>query len=746
MESLQPLLVDLALILILAGIVTLVFKKLRQPVVLGYIVAGFLASPNFHYLPSIVDAENIDIWAQIGIIVLLFSLGLEFNFKKLLSVGATAFTTAIIIATGMIAIGYMAGQLLGFTTFDSIFLGAMFSMSSTMIIIKAFNDLGMHRQKFTQTVFGVLIVQDLLAVVLMVILSSVAGGNVEGSTLISSIARLVFFLVLWFVIGTFVIPSFIRSVRRYLNNETLLIVSMGLCFGMAVMAAYAGFSTALGAFVMGSILSSANEVERIERIVQPIKDLFGAIFFLSVGMLVNVDALVQYAVPIFILSVVVIIGQSMLATFGMILSGQPLRTSIQSGFSLSQIGEFSFIIATLGISLGVMNPILYPIVVAVSVITTFTTPYMIKLANPFYNKIEPLIPDPIKKRLDDYATSKTIIDDNKGVWKKVILGYIGNILIFAILTTAIIIASQVWIFPLAEQWLPGRVGKLLATIITLIMMAPFLWAITMRRTSSDVLKALWSDGRSNQVPIMLLIVMRYVIAVAFVIGFLLSVYSYVGMIIGVVIFLLLMKVFSRDIQRQFKRLEKGFLDNLNLRERSKKGLDLVHNLHIARMKLHENSELAGVRLADSNLRQKYGINIVSILRGTRRINIPGSNVRLFPGDIIGVIGTEEQIGHFLPIVESGEEGGIDGSSEVVTYTYITINEYSEWIGKSTADLQLRNNYQCLLVGIERGVDTFLQPDGTIKIEANDILWIAGEQPSIKKIRDIAHGKPSNENG
>ncbi len=442
MDSLQPLIVDLALILILAGIVTLLFKKLRQPIVLGYIVAGFLAGPNFHYLPSIADAENIDVWAQIGIIVLLFTLGLEFNFKKLLNVGATAFTTALTIALGMIAIGYVAGQFLGFTVFDSIFLGAMLSMSSTMIIIKAFGDLNMQQQKFTQTVFGVLIVQDLLAVVLLVILSSVGSGNIEGSELLNSVARLIFFLVLWFIIGTYIIPTFVRSVRRFLNNETLLIVSMGLCFGMVVIATYAGFSSALGAFVMGSILSSANEVERIERVIQPIKDLFGAIFFISVGMLVNLDTLVQYSGPIIILSLIVIIGQSTLATMGMLLSGQPLRTAIQSGFSLSQIGEFSFIIATLGISLGVMNPTLYPIVVAVSVVTTFTTPYMIKLADPFFNKIEKHIPERIKNRLDEYSQSNTIIEDGKGVWKKILINYIGKITLFGILIISSLTMSR----------------------------------------------------------------------------------------------------------------------------------------------------------------------------------------------------------------------------------------------------------------------------------------------------------------
>lgn len=742
MNTIQPLITDLALILMLAGVVTLLFKKLRQPVVLGYIVAGFLASPNFHYLPSIADPENIDIWAQIGIIVLLFTLGLEFNFKKLLNVGGTAFTTALTVAIGMIAIGYMAGQLLDFTVFDSIFLGAMLSMSSTMIIIKAFNDLGMRQQKFTQMVFGVLIVQDLMAVVLMVILSSVAAGRVEGSELVNSIAKLIFFLVLWFVVGTFIIPSFLRKARRFLNEETLLIVSMGLCFLMVVIASYAGFSAALGAFVMGSILSGTNEVERIEKVVQPIKDLFGAVFFISVGMLVNIDALVQYALPIAILSLVVIIGQATLATFGMLLSGQPLRSAMQSGFSLSQIGEFSFIIASLGISLGVMDKFLYPIVVAVSVVTTFTTPYMIKLAEPCYRKIAPLIPERIQKRLDNYAQSKTVIKEGKTLWKKLAVSYFANILLYGILIIAIIIASRIWLYPLADELIPGRIGTLIATIVTLAVMSPFLWAIAMKHIDNKILRSLWEDGSSNQVPIMLLFIFRYLVAIAFVIGFLLTVYSYKGMFIGLAIFVVLMFIFSKDIQKQFGRLETNFLNNLNQRERSKQGTGLIHNLHIASMRLQESSILAGIKLKDSNLRKKYGVNIVSILRGSRRINIPGGDIRLFPGDTIGVIGTDEQIRSFLPVVEPDSEVPAESTAQEVKYAYIAISEQSEWIGQSTRELCLRDKYRCLLVGIERDKDTFLQPDGTIKIAADDILWIAGEPDSINIIRHIARGEKS----
>ena len=375
MGGLDSLITDLALILIVAGVVTLLFKKLKQPVVLGYIVAGFLVGPNFGFFPTIVDEADINLWAELGIIVLLFSLGLEFSFKKLFQVGSSAVITALVVVAGMMLVGYGAGRLLHFTYLDSVFLGAMLSMSSTTIIIKAFTDLNLRKKAFANLVFGVLIVEDLFAVVMMVILSSIAVKNsFEGAELIESIAKLVFFLIIWFVVGVSVLPIFLKKARRFLNDETLLVVSMGLCLGMVVLATYVGFSSALGAFVMGSILAGTNEAERIGKVVGPVKDLFGAIFFVSVGMLVSPDALSQYALPICLLSLVVIVGQVFFGTVGMLASGQSLKISMQSGFSFSQIGEFAFIIASLGMSLNVIDKFLYPIVVAVSVITPSLPP------------------------------------------------------------------------------------------------------------------------------------------------------------------------------------------------------------------------------------------------------------------------------------------------------------------------------------------------------------------------------------
>jgi CPA2 family monovalent cation:H+ antiporter-2 len=383
MSHLAPLIADLALILICAGIMTLLFKKLKQPLVLGYIVAGFLASPHMPYTPSVGDTANIQTWADIGVIFLLFALGLEFSFKKIVKVGATAIIAALTIIFSMIIVGICVGLCFGWKQMDCIFLGGMIAMSSTTIIYKAFDDLGLSKQKFAGLVLSVLILEDILAIVLMVMLSTMAVSNhFEGTEMLVSIGKLFFFLILWFVVGLYLVPVFLKRMRKLMSEETMLIVSLGLCFGMVVMAAHFGFSPAFGAFIMGSILAETIEAESIERLVKPVKDLFGAIFFVSVGMMVDPTMIAEYAIPIIVITLVVILGQSFFGTLGVLFAGQPLKIAMQCGFSLTQIGEFAFIIASLGVTLHVTSHFLYPIVVAVSVITTFLTPYMIRLAGP----------------------------------------------------------------------------------------------------------------------------------------------------------------------------------------------------------------------------------------------------------------------------------------------------------------------------------------------------------------------------
>ncbi|MBR5064146.1 MAG: cation:proton antiporter, partial [Bacteroidales bacterium] len=419
MSELAPLIADLALILICAGVMTLIFKKLKQPLVLGYIVAGFIASPHFALTPSVMDAASIHVWSDIGVIFLLFALGLEFSFKKIVKVGGPAIIAALTIIFGMILVGFLVGSAFGWSKMDALFLGGMICMSSTTIIYKAFEDLGLSKNKFAGLVMSILILEDILAVVLMVVLSTVAvSSNFEGGELVGSILKLVFFLVLWLVVGIYLIPLILRKTRSLMNDETLLVVSLGLCFMMVVVAAKTGFSAAFGAFIMGSILAETLEAEHIERLVKPVKDLFGAIFFVSVGMMVDPAMIVQYWLPILIITVTVIVGQSFFATVGVLLSGQPLKTAVQSGFSLTQIGEFSFIIASLGVALGVTSDFLYPIVVAVSVVTIFLTPYMIRLAEPAYGFIYKHLPGKVRTFLDGYAEAADPVAVKESPWKK----------------------------------------------------------------------------------------------------------------------------------------------------------------------------------------------------------------------------------------------------------------------------------------------------------------------------------------
>ncbi len=485
MSHLDPLITDLALILIIAGITTLVFKWLKQPVVLGYIVAGFLCSPHFVFTPNVTDTANINILANIGIIVLLFSLGLEFSLKKLVNVGSSAIITASVIVVGMMMLGYAAGRLLSFDYLDSLFLGAMLSMSSTTIIIKAFTDLNLRKQKFTSLVFGVLVVEDLFAVLSMVFLTSIAVKNkFEGKELLENVLKLSFFLIIWFLVGIYALPTFFKKVKRYLNDETLLIVAMGLCLGMVVFASAAGFSSALGAFIMGSILAGTVQAERIEKVIQPVKDLFGAVFFISVGMLVNPEILYEYALPILLLSVVVIVGQITLGTSGMLISGQPLKIAVQSGFSLAQVGEFAFIIATLGMSLNVIDSYLYPIIVAVSVITTFTTPYFIKLANPAYEKLNTVLPERFRMLLDNY-TSNATTSHTRSAWKQILGLYLGKIIFYSTIIGGLMIISLSYFIP----WVKNSFGSSwilhIAVLLSILVMSPFIWGLALKRIRND---------------------------------------------------------------------------------------------------------------------------------------------------------------------------------------------------------------------------------------------------------------------
>ena len=745
MSHLPTLIADLALILLCAGVMTLLFKKLRQPLVLGYVVAGFLTSPHMPYTPSVMDTANIQTWADIGVIFLLFALGLEFSFKKIVKVGGTAVIAACTIIFCMILLGIGVGMSFGWHRMDCIFLGGMIAMSSTTIIYKAFDDLGLRKKKFTGLVLSILILEDILAIVLMVMLSTMAvSSNFEGTEMLESVGKLLFFLILWFVVGIYLIPAFLKRCRKLMNQETLLIVSLALCFGMVMLAAHAGFSAAFGAFIMGSILAETVEAESIEHIVKPVKDLFGAIFFVSVGMMVDPAMIVEYALPILVITQAVILGQAFFGTFGVILAGQPLKTAMQCGFSLTQIGEFAFIIASLGVSLHVTSDFLYPIVVAVSVITTFITPYMIRLAEPTSNFADRHLPSSWQRFLKRYTSgSQTVNSEN--LWRKLLLALIRILVVYSIVSISVIMLSFRFVVPFFKEHLPGIWGPLAGAVFTILCISPFLRAIMVKKNHSVEFTTLWEDSRVNRGPLVSTILLRIVISALFVMFIIASLFkASVGLMFGVALLLVIMMILSRRLKRHSILIERQFFQNLRSRDMraeylgekkpSYAGRLLTRDLHLTDFEIPGESKWAGKTLLELNLGKKYDIHIVSILRGRRRINIPGGSVRLFPMDKIQVIGTDEQLNAFgeeMSRVSAIETDVIEKSE--MTLKQFVVDADSVFLGKTIRESGIRDKYHCMIAGVERGGEALMTADVNAPFEEGDVVWVVGENEDVHQL-------------
>ena len=731
------LIADLAWVLLLGAIVTLLFKKLKQPVVLGYILAGFLASPKFVYIPSISNLENIEFWAELGIVILMFCLGLEFSFKKLLNSGSSAIVTALIIITGMTMAGFGVGYLLHLNTINSIFLGGMISMSSTTIILKSLGDLGMRQRKFATLVLSVLIIEDLFAVLMLVLLSSLAMGDVKGMELLFSIGKLGFFLIIWFVVGVYVLPSLLNRLRRYLNDETMLVVAMGLCFSMAVFSVMCGFSLELGAFVMGSILAGTMVAEKMEHVVQPVKDLFGAVFFISVGMMVDPMVLGHYWGEILLLAAVVIVGMIVFGTLGMLVTGQTLKVAIQSGFTLTQIGEFSFIIASLGMSLGVLEQSLYPIIVAVSVITIFTTPYFIKMADPAYRMVEKRLPKGLQFLIDRYSKQAADSSDTKRLWRDILSRYVWRIILYSVVLLAIILVSRQMLFPFMEG-LFQKWGHFLATVVTLIAMSPFLVALSFSSTKPDERMKLHSTATFYDVPLVAMRIIRYLITLFFIVYFVTLAYNGVrGWIVGVGCFILILGFASTKLMSRYKKIEQRFVNNLNIREdtRSGRNNNLIDDLHQAYIQVGPGSLFVGDRLKDSGLRRDYGVSISSIQRGQRSIPLPGGETRIFPGDILGVIGTDDQIKALNDDIESAERLMIEqcGDPKPVELKSLKLSESSPIVNVPLSETRIAEDFDSMLVKIYRDED-YLAPTPTTVLHPGDVVWVVGDPEKMEKMK------------
>lgn len=751
MGELPHLVKDLALILVVTGIVTIVFKKLKQPLVLGYVVAGFLVSPHMPYIMSVADRADISTWGDIGVMFLLFSLGLDFSFKKILKMGASPIISTCSIVFCMMMLGIVTGHLFGWSRMDSIFLGGMLAMSSTTIIYKAFDDLGLRQQRFAGLVMSVLILEDILAIVMMVMLSAIANGsNPDGGQMIGSLMKIGFFLILWFVVGIFLIPLMLRSMRKFINNETLLIVALGLCCAMAVLSTKVGFSSAFGAFVMGSILAETIEAERIIKVVEPVKNLFGAVFFVSVGMLVDPAILVEYSWPIVTLVLVIIIGQVIFGSLSFLIGGQSLKSAMQCGFSMAQIGEFSFIIASLGLSLGVIGKFLYPVVVAVSVITTFLTPYMIRMATPAYGMLERRLPKKWIMAMNNLTLAKQTTQP-EAKWRTLIKQMVRITVIYSILSGASIALMFTFFLPFVRQLLPHWWANAACGLLTLLFISPFLRAIMMKKNHSEEFKALWNSNPYNRLPLILTIIVRVAVASAFVfyICYYLTRFTN-ALMISIALAAVALMIISRSLKKRSIKMERLFMQNLRSREivaevmgRRRplyEGRLLDRDVHISDFTIPEDSLWAGKMLRELEFRNRYGVHISSILRGSQRINIPNGGTILFPGDNIQAIGSDDQLTAFSEALNTElHDKDPEIEKREMKLHQVVINRNGIFAGKTLRDSGIRDVYNCMVVGLEEGKENLSQMDPSHKLRHGEAIWIVGEQDDIERFcRDNDH--------
>lgn len=764
MAHLPQIIIDLAMILLVAGFTTILFKKINQPVVLGYIIAGFITGPHFNFFPTISDTANIQTWSEIGVIFLLFALGLEFSFYKLKSVGSTAFIAVTIILGGMFGAGFLCGNLLDWNQVDSLFLGCMLTMSSTIIIIKAYDDLKVKNERFASIVLGILIIEDIAAIVMMVMISTLAAATADISTLdlIKSILRLVFFLVLWFVLGMYLVPTFFKRTRNLVNDETLIVASTGLCLGMVVLATNMGFSSALGAFIMGSLIAEAPNAEHIEHLIKPLKDLFGAVFFVSVGMLVNPALLIEYALPILCIILVTIIGQIIFSTSGVLASGQDLKTAMRCGFSLTQVGEFSFILASMGSSLGLTSDFLYPIIVAVSVTTTFTTPFCIMASGPAYNTVSRLLPEKVLNTLSRYTNNDNAEAKEDADWSKLLRSYFIRMLIFVTLLIAIALGANFYLLPYLADVLQLPLANFIAGGITLAVMAPILRALLQNRTgNAELFSVLWLKKRSNHLPLLILVFFKMLTSAC-------SLYFIFNTIIGLQSLLSILAVlaFSYFISSsdwllsEYLRIESRFLVNLNekhMRRHRENSADsnngcfncFDQDFQLVSCKVPQTSSLIGKSLNQLAFRELYGCNILQVTTPQHTYDMPGGSHVLEENSQLLLIGTASQLKLLSTAIESQRielepintpvslrEFMLQNSNTEQDHFLscaISIDRHSPILGKSMKAANLRDRWNCLVIGLERGAYIITNPNVSLVFEKGDLLWVLGKQKMINTL-------------
>lgn len=741
---------DLALILVSAGIMTIISKALKQPLILGYILAGFFIGPNFRFFFGISSIDAVNQWSEIGIIFLMFGLGLEFSFKKLMKVGAGALVTAGCKFIGVFVLGFVVGKAMLWTTMESIFLAGLLSMSSTMVVVKSYNDMGLKNKPYAGIVFGTLVVEDLFAILLMVLLSTLAvSKKFSGGELALNFCKLAFFIILWFLIGIYVIPTLLKKTRKYLNDEILLIVSIGLCLGMVTIATTAGFSSALGAFVMGSILAETTESEHISTLVGPIKDLFGAIFFVSVGMMLAPAVIMQYWWIILIIAVLVVISHIIFSAFGIIISGHGMENAVHTGFSLAQLGEFGFIIAGVGCTLGVMRSFIYPVIIAVSVITTFTTPYMIRLADPAYSMLRRRLPANVLGRIDQMERKSAHSTAEQSEWKKLLKAYITRIVLYSVIIIAIFTGFKFYIEPLVSRMFPAWTAQFhnfVVTIAELLVMSPFLYGLGVGTGSINApVRKLLKEKANNAWAILGLAIIRAFIAIGFIMAVISTHINLEGWVIVALLFAgLLLILSSRHFLRKYSAVEERFLSNLNEKEEiARKNAPVSsalnrqlsgYDVHTESVIVSQDSSFIGQKLKDLPIRSETGALIIKIQRGSHNYVIPSGKFVIYPCDKLLAVGTNRQIADLKKIFNDSETPSDPSESDKeFDVLRFTLAEDSFLTGKTLESAGIRD-YHCLVISVLRGSEFIPTPKSDFKFETGDTVWLAGETSSCNWLK------------
>ncbi|MFW7378728.1 MAG: cation:proton antiporter [Oligoflexus sp.] len=744
---LPDLIQDLAIILGVAAIVTFIFRLIKQPVVLGYIVAGIIVGPYTPPLFKVSDKASIETWAELGVIFLMFALGLEFSFRRLAKVGVSAATTAALQIVTMIFLGYTLAQILGWSTMNAAFLGCMIAISSTTIIIKALEELHLKTRRFAELVFGILIVEDLAAIVMLVALSSIATkASLSGMDLLGVGGKMLLIVGSWLVIGMFIVPRFIHAVSKRGNNEMMIIVSLGLCLALVSLSAYFHFSVALGAFIMGSILAETNQAQRIEELINPLKDVFGAVFFVSVGMLLNPSIIMDNLLTITLICLVVIFGKVLSVSLGALTTGQTMSTSIHSGLSMAQIGEFSFIIATLGLSLNAIDEDIYPIIVAVSLITTFTTPYFIRAAPAVTSFVENNLPQPLRISIDEYGAwfqrRSTMSSFSQSFYLRLIRWAAS-----AIMVITIFVFSARRLAPWIENsFVAGNQGRTLAWVFAFIISSPFIWGMASAFRSKS------PDGKSvRDFTYTGSLFLSRLLAILLV-GFLSSEFfpTWIALMITIFAAAGLLVLLKKRLEAYYHWFEEKFLSGINTQTSNHPAAAappshahlLPWEAHLVAIPVEADCNLVGQSLATIRVRERFGVSIVVIKRGNRDLITPNAHDLIFPGDTLLCFGNDEELERFSAEAKQNPtpKSKMEADSNQYSLGQIELDEQSKLVGSTIRDSDFQSTYHAMVVGVERGDTRIENPRSDLRLEKGDRLWIVGEISQIKTLQANHNGE------